>query len=86
MKASGLSTEDRLQHAAAASPHTLRDYALLADGERGVLVDPDGRCAWMCAPRWDSEAVFSNLIGGSSHYSVALSAGPFRAATTSRAV
>jgi hypothetical protein len=42
----------------------LREYALLADGERGILVGPRGDFAWMCAPPWDSGAVFSSLIGG----------------------
>ena len=42
----------------------LSEYALLADGERGVLVGPRGNFVWMCAPRWDSDAVFSALIGG----------------------
>ncbi|MBA2472046.1 MAG: glycoside hydrolase family 15 protein [Pseudonocardiales bacterium] len=51
-------------------PHVLREYALLADGERGVLVGPRGDFAWMCAPRWDSDAVFSSLIGGRSSYAV----------------
>lgn len=37
-------------------PHVLREYALPADGERGVLVGPGGDFAWMCAPRWDSDA------------------------------
>ena len=32
------------------SPHTLREYALLADGERGILVGPRGDFAWMCFP------------------------------------
>ena len=41
------------------SPHVLREYALLADGERGVLVGPRGDFAWMCFPRWDSSAVFA---------------------------
>ena len=41
------------------SPDVLRQYALLADGERGVLVGPRGEFAWMCAPSWDSDAVFS---------------------------
>ena len=45
-------------------PHTLREYALLADGERGALVGPRGDVAWMCAPSWDDDAVFSSLIGG----------------------
>ncbi|MFZ0120880.1 MAG: glycoside hydrolase family 15 protein [Pseudonocardiaceae bacterium] len=52
------------------APHVLRDYALLADGERGVLVGPHGDFAWMCAPRWDSDAVFSSLIGGHGAYAV----------------
>jgi GH15 family glucan-1,4-alpha-glucosidase len=51
-------------------PHTLRDYALLADGERGVLVSPRGDYSWMCFPCWDSGAVFSSLIGGSGGYSI----------------
>ena len=45
-------------------PHVLREYALLADGERGALVGPRGDIVWMCAPRWDSDAVFTSLIGG----------------------
>ena len=51
-------------------PHVLREYALLADGERGALVGPRGDVAWMCAPRWDSDAVFSSLIGGRGVYAV----------------
>jgi alpha,alpha-trehalase len=52
------------------APQVLREYALLADGERGALVGPQGDLAWMCAPRWDSDAVFSSLIGGQSCYAV----------------
>jgi alpha,alpha-trehalase len=55
----------------AAIPHALRDYALLADGERGVLVGPRGDFAWMCFPRWHDDAVFCSLIGGVSSYVVA---------------
>ena len=51
-------------------PHALRDYALIADGERGALVSPRGDIVWMCAPRWDSDAVFSALIGGDGVYAV----------------
>ncbi len=51
-------------------PHALRDYALLADGERGVLVGPRGEYTWMCFPRWDSDACFSTLIGGAGVYAV----------------
>jgi GH15 family glucan-1,4-alpha-glucosidase len=51
-------------------PHSLREYALLADGERGVLVGPRGDFAWMCFPRWDSDALFSSLIGGQGAYAI----------------
>ena len=51
-------------------PHALRDYALLADGERGALIGPRGDLAWLCLPAWDSDAVFSTLIGGSGHYAI----------------
>lgn len=52
------------------APDVLRDYALLADGERGILVGPRGDYAWMCAPRWDSDGVWSALVGGSGGYAV----------------
>ena len=51
-------------------PEVLRQYALLADGERGAVVGPRGEIVWMCAPRWDSEAVFTSLIGGAGQYTV----------------
>jgi GH15 family glucan-1,4-alpha-glucosidase len=51
-------------------PHVLREYALLADGERGALVGPRGDISWLCTPRFDSDAVFSSLIGGAGLYSV----------------
>ena len=51
-------------------PHSLRDYALIADGERGAVVSPRGDIVWMCAPRWDSDAVFSSLVGGEGVYAV----------------
>lgn len=50
--------------------HVLREYALLADGERGVLVGPRGDFAWMCAPRWDDGAVFSSLLDGDGVYAL----------------
>ncbi|MGW6693886.1 glycoside hydrolase family 15 protein [Rhodococcus sp. NPDC054953] len=52
------------------APQVLREYALLADGERGVLIGPQGECAWMCLPRWESGAVFASLIGGAGGYAV----------------
>ncbi|MFF9171314.1 MULTISPECIES: glycoside hydrolase family 15 protein [unclassified Streptomyces] len=51
-------------------PWVLREYAVLADGERGAVVDPEGRIVWLCAPRWHSDAVFSSLIGGAGRCAV----------------
>jgi alpha,alpha-trehalase len=55
---------------AAFPPHVLREYAVLADGERGALVGPRGEVVWMCVPRWNSDALFSTLIGGSGVYAI----------------
>jgi hypothetical protein len=52
-------------------PFALRDYAFLADGERGVLVGPRGEMAWMCFPSWDSPSIFASLLGGRGVYEVA---------------
>ncbi|MFC6707094.1 glycoside hydrolase family 15 protein [Flexivirga alba] len=52
------------------SPHVLREYALLADGERGAVIGPRGDVVWMCAPQWHDDAVFSALIGGPGVYAV----------------
>jgi hypothetical protein len=52
------------------TPHTLRQYALLADGERGALIGPRGDVAFMCAPRWHDDAVFSALLGGNGCYAI----------------
>jgi GH15 family glucan-1,4-alpha-glucosidase len=51
-------------------PHVLREYSLIADGQRGALIGPDGAIAWLCAPRWDSPATFSGLLGGQGRYAV----------------
>jgi hypothetical protein len=51
-------------------PRVLREYSFIADGERGGLVGPDGAIVWMSAPRWDSPAVFSALLGGEGGYAV----------------
>jgi hypothetical protein len=51
-------------------PYALREYALLADGERGALIGPRGDIAWMCLPCWDSPSLFTSLIGGTGVYAV----------------
>lgn len=55
---------------AAFPPQVLRQYALLADGERGALIGPHGEITWLCAPRWDSDAVFAALIGGGGCFAI----------------
>jgi hypothetical protein len=52
------------------APHVLREYALLADGERAALLGPRGDIGWLCVPSWDSGSVFSALIGGRGTYGV----------------
>ncbi len=51
-------------------PHSLRDYALLADGYRGALIGPRGDVSFLCAPTWDSPPVFSHLLGGGGLYAI----------------
>jgi len=52
------------------SPRVLREYSFIADGERGAVIGPDGEIVWLCAPRWDSPAVFTSLIGGRGGFAV----------------
>ncbi|GAA2863834.1 glycoside hydrolase family 15 protein [Pseudonocardia halophobica] len=59
-----------MEGTATVGPHVLREYALIADGERGALIGPRGDIAWLCAPRWDSPAVLSSLLGGRGCYAV----------------
>jgi len=51
-------------------PHVLREYALIADGERGAVIGPRGDLCWLCVPRWDSPSIFTSLIGGMGSYAV----------------
>jgi len=48
------------------TPHVLRQYALIADGERGALVGPRGDMAFLCTPSWHDDAVFSSLLSSAS--------------------
>jgi hypothetical protein len=51
-------------------PRVLREYSLIADGERGAVVGPDGAIVWLCMPRWDSPAVISAFLGGRGGYAI----------------
>jgi GH15 family glucan-1,4-alpha-glucosidase len=41
----------------------IEDYALLSATNGAALVHRDGTIAWLCVPRFDSEAVFAELLG-----------------------
>lgn len=51
----------------------LEDYGLVGDCSTAALVGRDGGVCWMCAPRFDSEAIFCSLLdpvrGG--HFAIA---------------
>ena len=57
--------------APASNPQALRDYAFLADGRRGALLDPDGGVAWLCFPTYSDDAVLAGLLGGRGTFELA---------------
>jgi GH15 family glucan-1,4-alpha-glucosidase len=48
----------------ATTPVSIADYALLGDTRTAALVSRGGAVDWMCTPRFDSEPIFSRLVGG----------------------
>ena len=67
------------------SPRVLREYALLADGERGALIGPRGRRRLDVRRRAGTPAVFAELIRGDGVYAITPPGGTSGAGTTSRA-
>jgi len=44
----------------------IEEHSMLSDLRTVALVAPDASIAWMCAPRIDSSALFSEILGGES--------------------
>lgn len=50
----------------------IENHSMLSDLRTAAIVNPEARITWMCAPRIDSAAVFSELLGGppAGHFSI----------------
>lgn len=50
----------------------IADHALLSDERAVALVEPRGRVNWLCAPSIDSQALFSEILGGptAGHFTI----------------
>src|SRR5881398_2874102 len=53
---------DRAANIATESFQPIGSYGLLADCNSAALVDRDGSIGWLCLPRYDSPAVFAQIL------------------------
>jgi hypothetical protein len=47
----------------------VEDYGIIGNTRTAALVSREGSIDWLCAPRFDSDACFSALIGYDEHAS-----------------
>jgi len=58
-------SEKRAEWLKGAAALPIQDHSLLSDLRTLALISPQARVVWFCLPRVDSNAIFSELIGGS---------------------
>jgi GH15 family glucan-1,4-alpha-glucosidase len=56
----------------------IADYGLLADCNSAALVDRDGSIGWLCLPRYDSPAVFAQILDPEGGHWQIKPSGPYR--------
>ena len=64
--------------ATAGGSKPIADYGLLADCNSAALVDRDGSIAWLCLPRYDSPAVFAQILDSDGGHWQIRPAGAYR--------
>jgi GH15 family glucan-1,4-alpha-glucosidase len=67
-------------HAAATdqASRPIADYGLVADCNSAALVDRDGSIGWLCLPRYDSPAVFAQILDPEGGHWQIKPSGPYR--------